>query len=119
MNLSELMPETAAYVAECRRDWGDEHVRRMVALAMKKGQRNCFWAVERVKAAESGAPAEFRVVGAPFDAAKDDGKLQALAAEFGQVFVGMMRPPYGWKPPPAVDDRPGPYCVLSDRSARS
>lgn len=93
MNLAEEMPKTAAYVAERRAEWGDAHVKNMVGRAMKRGERNCFWAVECIKPATATEAAHYRVVGQPFDKANDDGKLAALAQEFGTVFVGMMQPP--------------------------
>lgn len=119
MNLAEEMPQTAAYVAECRAKWGDAHVKNMVGRAMRRNERNCFWAVECVKPAEPGEAAHYRVVGAPFDAAEDDGKLQFLAAQFGMAFMGMMQPPPGWKEPPQDDGQVGQYCRLPDGWAGS
>lgn len=115
MNLAEEMPLTAAYVAERRAQWGDAHVKNMVGRAMKRGERNCFWAVECTQPATPGEAAHYRVVGAPFDAAPQDDQLRALAAEFGQVFMGMMQPPAGWKEPPRDDGQVGQHCRLPDR----
>lgn len=95
MNLAEEMPRTAAYVAERRAEWGEAHVKNMVGRAMKRQERNCFWAVECIKEATGSEAAHYRVVGQPFDTANDDSKLAALAQEFGSVFVGMMQPPAG------------------------
>lgn len=117
MNLAEEMPQTAAYVAERRRLWGDAHVKNMVGRAMKRGERNCFWAVECIKPAAAGEAAHYRVVGAPFDAAQNDDKLPGLAAEFGMAFMGMMQPPAGWTEPPRDDGQVGQYCRLGDRAA--
>lgn len=119
MNLAEEMPQTAAYVAERRRLWGDAHVKNMVGRAMKRGERNCFWAVECIKPATAGEAAHYRVVGAPFDAAQNDDKLPGLAAEFGMAFMGMMQPPAGWTEPPRDDGQVGQYCRLGDRAAGS
>lgn len=119
MNLAEEMPQTAAYVAERRRLWGDAHVKNMVGRAMRRNKRNCFWAVECVKPAEPGEAAHYRVVGAPFDASENDEKLQALAAQFGMAFMGMMQPPAGWIEPPRDDGDVGQYCRLPDGPARS
>jgi hypothetical protein len=119
MNLAEEMPQTAAYVAECRALWGEAHVKNMVGRAMRRGERNCFWAVECVKPATPGEAAHYRVVGAPFDAAKDDEKLQGLASEYGQVFMGIMQPPAGWTEPPRDDGQVGQYCRLGDPAPRS
>ncbi len=119
MNLAEEMPQTAAYVAERRRLWGDAHVKNMVGRAMKRGERNCFWAVECIKPATAGEAAHYRVVGAPFDAAQNDDKLHGLAAEFGMAFMGMMQPPAGWTEPPRDDGQVGQYCRLGDRAAGS
>jgi hypothetical protein len=117
VNLAEEMPQTAAYVAECRDLWGEAHVKNMVGRAMRRGERNCFWAVERIKPATCTDAAHFRVVGQPFDAAANDDKLRALADEFGQVFLGMMQPPAGWKAPPVDDGYVGQYSRLPQRAA--
>jgi hypothetical protein len=119
MALADEMPLTAAYVAERRKVWGAEHVKRMVGAAMQRGQRNCFWAVERITEPEGETPGVYRTVGAAFDFAEDDKTLPTMALLWDQKFMGMMKPPDGWKAPPRDDGYVGQYCRLPDARAGS
>lgn len=93
MALADEMPLTAAYVAERRVEWGAEHVKAVVAAAMQRGERNCFWAVEQLQPPKGNQPGLYKTVGAPFDKAPGDAHLIEAAMMYGLAFYGVMRPP--------------------------
>jgi hypothetical protein len=87
MALKDEMPLTADFVAERRREWGDEHVTDMVRRAMQ-GERGCCYSVEKV------SPEQYRTFGAPFDTwSVADAALFGQCTLLGLKFAGIMRPP--------------------------
>lgn len=80
------MRRTADYVAEKRAEWGDAHVKDMQRRAMR-GERGCFYAVERV------GPDLYKTFGTPFDWGAPDTELLSRCLVLGMEFAGMMRAP--------------------------
>ena len=90
------MRQTAKYVAEKRAEYGEAHVKDMQRRAMR-GERGCFYAVERV------APDTYKTFGTPFDWSGPDTELLSRCMVHGLEFAGMMQPPAGPVSAPATD----------------